>query len=306
VEEEFKKNVGHFDNLTIIKNDINLVVDMIPDKSVDMVFIDAGHTYEEVKNDIKKWKNKARIVLCGHDYCTAWAGVKQAVDEELGGPDEVHDSLWVKWLQSPKVSICIPTLGRGDKLHRLLESIKENVEYSNYEIIVKADEMPPNNVGAPTMLARCVNESTGDLVCFLGNDCVPQKDFMREAVWEMARKFPEMDGMIGLNDEYWPEGAVAPHWLASKKLLPLLDGEFFHTGYYHTGCDNELMARVEKVGKYAFAKNAKIYHDHPMMAGKGKTPMDELYEQAYSGPRHDHDNELYAERSKKYGFENRF
>ena len=98
VYDEFIKNVGHFDNLTIIKNDINLVVDSIPDKSVDMVFIDASHEYKDVCNDITKWKPKAKLILCGHDYTVGWAGVRQAVDELLGGPDEVFDSVWVKYL----------------------------------------------------------------------------------------------------------------------------------------------------------------------------------------------------------------
>lgn len=203
-----------------------------------------------------------------------------------------------------KVSVCIPTLGRPEKLRRLLQAIKANAEYDNYEIVVKADEMPPNNVGAPTMLKKCVDESTGDLVMFLGNDVIPQKGFLREAVWAMIRKFPELDGMIGLNDNYWREEHVAPHFLISKKLLPALDGEFFHTGYYHTGCDNELRARVEMMGKYAFGRKAEIFHDHPMMAGS-KSDMDALYGQAYFGPRHDHDDQLYMERAKKYGFENR-
>jgi len=304
VFETFKKNVGHFKNLTIINDDINNVVDSIPDHSVDMVFIDAGHTYEEVKNDIKKWKGKARILLCGHDYCSGWPGVIQAVDEELGGPDGVADTVWYKWINKPKVSVCIPTLGRPEKLHRLLESIKDNAEYDNYEVVVKADEFPPNNVGAPTVFKRCVDESTGELVLFLGNDVVPQKGFMREAVWEMIRKFPELDGMIGLNDNYWREEHVAPHFLISKKLLPALDGEFFHTGYYHTGCDNELRARVEQLGKYAFGRKAVIFHDHPMMAGS-KAEMDHIYAQAYGGPRHDHDDILYAERAEKYGFKDR-
>lgn len=304
VFEEFKKNVGHFENLTIINKDINEAVLATTDRAVDMVFIDAGHTYEEVKNDIKKWKGKARILLCGHDYCAGWPGVIQAVDEELGGPDEIHDTVWVKWINKPKVSVCIPTLGRPEKLHRLLTAIKENAEYDNYEIIVKADEMSPNNVGAPTMLKRCVDESTGELVMFLGNDVVPQKGFMREAVWQMIRSFPDLDGMVGLNDNYWREEHVAPHFLISKKLLPYLDGEIFHTGYNHTGCDNELRARVEQIGKYVFGKKAVIFHDHPMMAGS-RAEMDGLYEQAYTGPRHDADDKLYAERAKKYGFENR-
>ncbi len=301
---DFKNNVGHFKNLEMIEGDINDVVNTIPDKSFDMVFIDAGHTYEEVKNDIRKWKGKAKILLCGHDYVAGWPGVIQAVDEELGGPDGVADTIWYKWISAPKVSICIPTLGRPEKLRRLLTLIKERAGYDNYEVIVKSDEMPPNNAGAPKVFKRAVDESTGELVMFLGNDVVPQANFVREAVWAMIRNFPELDGMIGLNDNYWQERHVAPHFLISKKLLPYLEGEFFHTGYNHTGCDNELRARVEMIGKYAFGRKAEIFHDHPMMAGN-KNEMDIFYHQAYVGPRHDADDKLYAERAKKYGFENR-
>ncbi len=205
-----------------------------------------------------------------------------------------------------KVSVCVPTLGRPEKLHRLLEAIKENAEYDNYEIIVKSDEMPPNNVGAPTMLKRCVDESTGDLVLFLGNDVIPQKGFMREAVWEMARRFPDMDGLVGINDMYWDgnKGHVATHWLASKKLLPMLGGAFFDTDFFHTGVDNLLQARCEKIGKYAWAEKAKIFHDHPMVYQYQKE-NDEFYEQCYSGPRHDHDDVMYAKKMKEYGLEDR-
>lgn len=97
VFEEFKKNVGHFKNLTIIQKDINTAVLDIPDKSVDVVWIDAGHTYDEVKNDIRKWKSKAKILICGHDYCPEWPGVIQSVDEELGEV-EVCDTIWFKYL----------------------------------------------------------------------------------------------------------------------------------------------------------------------------------------------------------------
>ncbi len=83
-----------------------------------------------------------------------------------------------------------------------------------------------------------------------------------------------------------------------------LEGEFFHTGYNHTGCDNELRARVEMIDKYTFGRKAQIFHDHPMMAGN-RDQMDFFYEQAYSGPRHEADDKLYMERAKKYGFENR-
>lgn len=304
VFEQFKKNMAGFDNLKYINGDINEVVDTIADRSVDMVFIDAGHSYEEVRNDIRKWKPKAKILLCGHDYGYAWPEVIQAVDEELGEIDGVAHTIWYKWMVKPRVSICVPSLGRPDKLRRLLNSIKEHADYDNYEVIVGADEPIPNNVGAPKMLTKLVAKSQGELVMFLGNDCVAKPGFLREAVWAMARNFPDLDGMVGLNDEYWPKGAVAPHWMASKKLLPHLDGEFFHTGYKHLGCDNELMFRVESIGKYAFADKAKIFHDHPMVTGWNN--IDKYYENVYNGPNKEAEHNYYMERAKKYGFEKRF
>lgn len=49
--------------------------------SVDLVFIDADHSYEAVKNDIRTWLPKVRRggLLLGHDY--NHRKVKRAVDE---------------------------------------------------------------------------------------------------------------------------------------------------------------------------------------------------------------------------------
>lgn len=51
------------------------------DNSVDFVFIDASHEYEDVKADLNAWypKIKSSGVFAGHDY--RWPPVMQAVDE---------------------------------------------------------------------------------------------------------------------------------------------------------------------------------------------------------------------------------
>ena len=52
------------------------------DGSLDFVFIDAGHTYEDCSADIHAWmpKLKPSGLFAGHDYGAA-EGVKRAVDE---------------------------------------------------------------------------------------------------------------------------------------------------------------------------------------------------------------------------------
>ncbi len=58
------------------------------DERPDMVFIDGGHDYDEVKRDIMIWQSRLRPggLLCGHD--ASWDGVFRAVNE-IGLPWEI-------------------------------------------------------------------------------------------------------------------------------------------------------------------------------------------------------------------------
>jgi hypothetical protein len=57
---------------------------LFADDSVDLVFIDAEHTYESVRDDLQAWWPKVRSggLLAGHDY--GWPGVARAVEEFFG------------------------------------------------------------------------------------------------------------------------------------------------------------------------------------------------------------------------------
>ena len=54
------------------------------DGSIDVVYLDASHEYDDVKDDILAWLPKVKQggILAGHDY--TWESVKRAVDETLG------------------------------------------------------------------------------------------------------------------------------------------------------------------------------------------------------------------------------
>jgi predicted O-methyltransferase YrrM len=59
---------------------------IIPDKSRDLVYIDASHNYEDVKQDIEDWLPKIREggIICGHDYSEHfYPSVIQAVKEKF-------------------------------------------------------------------------------------------------------------------------------------------------------------------------------------------------------------------------------
>lgn len=53
------------------------------DQSLDFVFIDAGHTYNDVKKDIDAWLPKIKIggIIAGHDFCNEYSGIIQAVTD---------------------------------------------------------------------------------------------------------------------------------------------------------------------------------------------------------------------------------
>jgi hypothetical protein len=56
---------------------------LYPDKSLDFVFIDASHDYDNVKADILAWKPKIKPggYLGGHDLHAVFPGVERAVRE---------------------------------------------------------------------------------------------------------------------------------------------------------------------------------------------------------------------------------
>jgi hypothetical protein len=70
VYQTFLNNTKNYkDYITILRGDSNEMISKIPDKSLDICFIDADHTYEFVKRDIDLAipKLKHGGILCGHD-----------------------------------------------------------------------------------------------------------------------------------------------------------------------------------------------------------------------------------------------
>ncbi len=93
--QEFERNVKRFDIeeniMKIFEMKTDEAVKEIPDGQFDLLFIDADHSYEAVKNDIENWlpKIKEHGTISGHDYGNH-PGVSKAVNEKWSGV-RVHD-----------------------------------------------------------------------------------------------------------------------------------------------------------------------------------------------------------------------
>jgi len=186
------------------------------------------------------------------------------------------------------ISIIIPIIRPKGAL-RCVELIHKNsgIEPEDYEIVTAVDS---DHIGCPRMVKQLVKESTGDMICFLGDDSLPKPGFLRWALKDMAL-LPDGWGLVGFNDL---TGRTLPtHWLADQRVLDITGGEFFHTGYNHCFCDNELMARCEQVGRYIHSRSAIVLHDHPILKGK---PVTGEYARVYSQINFSNDQRLFLRR----------
>lgn len=97
---QFKENTARFGNITRRVGLSLVVAGEFSDESVELIFLDATHSYDDVTDDIKAWWPKLIIggLLVFHDYGGGYHGVKQAVDfcfTDVLGVAEEHELAWV-------------------------------------------------------------------------------------------------------------------------------------------------------------------------------------------------------------------
>lgn len=97
IYEIFKKNTACFNNLEVIKmSSMDAYAMHGHELEADMIFIDGGHNYEEVMEDLNAWEPRAKKLICGHDYSPGFVRVVQAVDNYFKGKAKVekYETIW--------------------------------------------------------------------------------------------------------------------------------------------------------------------------------------------------------------------
>ncbi len=78
----------------LYRSSSEVIAPLIPNKSIDAIYIDGDHSYEGVLRDIILWKNKVKQggIIVGDDY-PLFPGVKKAVNESFDN-FQLEDNCW--------------------------------------------------------------------------------------------------------------------------------------------------------------------------------------------------------------------
>jgi hypothetical protein len=139
---------------------------------------------------------------------------------------------------------------------------------------------------------REIRKTKSEYVCMLGDDTLPQPNYLKNAL-EAMEKIGW--GMVNFNDGTNTDRTS--HILVSLKMIDeVFGGELIHEGYTFCCSDMEYMERAKEAGRYVFAPKSIVIHAHPMlMAG---VPSDKFYEKAYSPHDRMRDQRLYQLRKE--------
>ncbi len=94
----FLLNTKKYDNITHVRASSEDAANEMKVMRADMVFIDASHAYEDVKQDIELWTPYARKLICGDDNSPTWPGVQRAANE-LGAVTD-KGRIWWKGIEN--------------------------------------------------------------------------------------------------------------------------------------------------------------------------------------------------------------
>lgn len=182
------------------------------------------------------------------------------------------------------ISVIIPTRRR---LERTVACIREfNRTTGDCEVIVVCDgdrealeRLQQENCkvlyqeqrGAVSAWNLGLKHSSGQYVVLGANDLRPQDGWAEEAL-RVMRSLPDGGGLVGLNTGDHGE-SLATHFMVTRRFIKSSLGGVLATPHYrHCFVDNEANERAKRAGRFAYAENSRLIHDHP---SKGKREVDE-------------------------------
>lgn len=92
--DDVVSRAANYDRATIYEMDTVAAAELVPDGSLDFIFVDADHSTEGVLRDVQAWRSKVRQggMILGHDE--QWPSVHRALNELFESWTVHDDNVW--------------------------------------------------------------------------------------------------------------------------------------------------------------------------------------------------------------------
>jgi len=125
---------GNYGDINIIKDTSHNAANLFANNSIDYIMIDAGHTYEDVNDDINYWYHKVKPggIISGDDYGGSFfPGVTKAADEYFYNQHIIGFRNWRR--KKPRIQIKHLLTRPDDMRERVsIQSLKQLEKYGMY------------------------------------------------------------------------------------------------------------------------------------------------------------------------------
>ena len=143
---EFSNNSiisNNFDDIQIVKDTSDNAKNLFLNNSQDFIMVDAGHEYDDVKNDINNWfyKVKPGGIIAGDDFGTnLFEGLTKAVDEYFYGQVTSKEG-WVWFRKRPRIQIIHMMTNPNDIRERISEKSLKQLQRWGFDYTPMVNEV---------------------------------------------------------------------------------------------------------------------------------------------------------------------
>ncbi len=158
------------------------------------------------------------------------------------------------------IEIVTPTLNREEKLKRLVGSVVRTT-HPKVQMMILPDK---DGSGWIRTVNRYLLNVTADIVLVAGDDIELREGCLEAIDVCFARYFPDLDGVVGINQCNLPGASKGGLLAIGGKFLERYPGNMcFCPEYKHLGADREVYEYAESIGKFHFCEEARANHFHP-------------------------------------------
>jgi GT2 family glycosyltransferase len=144
------------------------------------------------------------------------------------------------------IKILIPTTKeRRTRLNDCLNAVRDNSNYKHSILIYEGND------GGYVNAVHKMLEGISGLVCVIGDDMIPQKDWLKY----LAEAYN--DNLV-FPDDGISNGKLATAFLCDADYLR----KYLHKGYSHLYSDKELTEVSRLLGKLKYVPESKVIHNH--------------------------------------------